>query len=868
MLMLMTDYKKPLHIMISISHFRFFPSRYCQQIQNQNRRHFAGRSAVIKSRSFYRAVLNLRDSVTRKKNPILFFILLCCLFLSPCLSAEAAASTIPEPNDGEVELLILFAKFDGLYVERQAGRMVSGKKWLNIGERLLKSLGDMGEKLSNKWPDMDGELSQAWITYTMQHNVGMNFMLRAALIMGECFLFASQEYFGSNDTFFVEYYERGIITLEQVIVASEKLAEKYSKNQAEIIYLPTYTQRIQQGLRFDFHRFAGFETIGTGFEEAIGVVRRKITYDITSYYDLDKYRNVLTTDIQITQISTTHTARDFLSHFCPWGVQMFFGLKNAGLTSDLDFSILRPYAAGRDKSFHDKMIQNADSFFSSRRKYIPIWDIPPLVSDISLSADKIPANIREEMDLVVGEKTGNFGDRRSRSGRNYRIHKGTIGDLGDKQIRWLWVGDPTYNIWYLSPTIYNWQVSDYAFAIFSLYKWASGGMMWGAVSIGMDSLGGKLTKELMESLGVSPVPVPFLSNIATERIKDSFGSKTGEKISLNGTIEKGKWIDPASFYMDVATYVFDSMESSQRKGLFGITGNVSPQNNKMGQTYDGSNMVPILLCANVTGVQDVPEDEYHRLVNVVRFYVLYPSIQEDSEGKRLRYDLKGSSLLGFRNKVKRSFGWSRIGCPFASYQTATSFAPMAQNLMFSLDEKSLDALRGYEEFMNSQIHRTRASLLTPPSSRHRVEAELWTVSPLEQKKYASVLLYEKGLNPLGTFSIKLLDSEKPLSQTMYRRGRRPRSAEYQRQNPKVLVPLKTRYELKLKVNGNYLKRDAEDKYFVNLDLGPWSKPEDKKEITGKLISDSSGYLNLVYDRKIELLSAKVKTGSVKQGRKP
>jgi len=105
----------------------------------------------------------------------------------------------------------------------------------------------------------------------------------------------------------------------------------------------------------DYLPHAGFETIGTGFEGSLGVIRRNVSHDPLEGYDtLEKDREVLDAlDAPISQIPTTRTARDLLSSFCPWGVGVYFWLQGAGLTDQLDFRVLRPYARGLDKDLHE-----------------------------------------------------------------------------------------------------------------------------------------------------------------------------------------------------------------------------------------------------------------------------------------------------------------------------------------------------------------------------------------------------------------------------------------------------------------------------------------------------------------------------------
>jgi hypothetical protein len=793
----------------------------------------------------------------RKSYFVPLLVILMNLLTPACLGA------FQTPTQKEEILLSLFKEFEDKYVLRQRGMNIPGDNWLNIAKGL--------QHFSKE--------------YDRDTQVGRNYYLRANLIRAECYLFASQVFFKENDSRFLDYYERGIVAIGSVI----RQIESHSGEKGKIDFLPDFSD-MNIGLRI--HPFAGYESIGTGFGK--GFEGREVTWAIQNYASLNQYSAFLTgRHGTIRQISSSQTARKLLAGFCPWGVEIYFLLKQAGLTSGVDFRILRPFAEGFDKSLHAKVLNNMEALFSSQRKYVPYWEVSPIICDLSLSSDKVSCSMKAEMDCIVDEKNcknalrcqeeeKSCTEKQTQEGienseglmtkrdKTLKIHVDTVGNLGNKKIRWLWVSDPTYNIWYISPTVYNWNTSDYAKVVFNSYKWASGGIVWGGVGLLMDQVGEKITNEFFNFFEASPFPIPFLSNILTEGVKDQYSSfLTGEKISPTGTIQTWKWIKPEDMFMDFSSYIFDFIESADRELFFG---KLNPEDMKMGTTYDGTEIPPVVLVSNVTGVQDVPEDDYPKYLNVVRFYVMYPKM----ERKTVSYDLRNPGFFWGEQK-KYCVGWSKVKSPFGSYEIVTSFAPRAQILKFKLDKEAMMSI----------------------TDSDTVELELWATTMGEDSKYATASVDQGD----DSVTINLFNQDDPLSKIAYENWlvfpeghgnitdrdmaatvdtylRSERDAKARRGDYETaLVSLKTQYELVVKVNNIYVKPDRkEDKYLINLYSGPRGgdensgarQPGGKKPVTGTLSSHSAdpSYLQLDYERIIKLPLANVTKDFFYQGRNP
>jgi len=774
------------------------------------------------------------------------------------------------PDAGDRRFLDLFFSFDRLYRRRYVMRASLPEEWARMGEKLSAELGIAGDLPSRSGEAWGENLYNAYLRHSETHDVELSFYLRALLMLGESYLFASQGYFDRHDPRFLPCYERGITVLQEILGFVESWTGSSSARRTEAVLLPAYSKGTGSGPlggRTEYLPHAGFETIGTGFEGSLGVIRRSVSHDPLERYDtLEKYREVLDAlDTPVTQIPTTRTARDLLSSFCPWGVGVYFWLKAAGMTEQLDFRILRPYARGLDKNLHEKLMNNLQGLFSSRFHYIDVSEWPPLVSDLSIPTQRIPPMIRARMDCVVDEsgclrtheEKSAVADREVAFCRDVReamtggdavgtgqgkaaFRSDVIGDLGDRQIRWLWVGDPTYNLWVVSPVLYNWRASDYVNLVFNLYKWANGGPVWGAVSVGMDAAGAKVLDGLFQFFKTSPVPVPLFSNVLTEVAVDRYSTWVqGEPVPIYGTLTAGEWVDGRDLIMDITNTAFGAMETSNRETLFG---GIDPGKIDMGRTYDGSPIPPVLLVSNVVGVQDVPDGEYPNQVNVTRFFVMDPNLQGGTAG----YDLAERPLLGMKRN-DFCIGWSAAGSPLPSVTMATSFAPSGQILTFRLDPETTGLITGADS----------------------VKAELWSVTLEDEYKVATAAI-RKGNDQ---FTIDLYNAEQPAVEVRYKQAlaRHLGGSSFNRhlrakqgEHHTALVRLRTQYELRLKVNGRV------ETYPVNLYAGPRGAGREKQPVTGTLSVSSLGprYQELHYDRVIRIPLGRVEKGSLQRGKPP
>ena len=150
-----------------------------------------------------------------------------------------------------------------------------------------------------------------------------------------------------------------------------------------------------------------------------------------------------------------------------------------------------------------------------------------------------------------------------------------------------------------------------------------------------------------------------------------------------------------------------------------------------------------------------------------------------------------------------------------------------------------------------------------------MKAELWVVTLEDEYKVATTAI-RKGEDQ---FTIDLYNAGQPAAKVSYEQAMarhfggsgfnrhvRPKWGEHYT----ALVPLRTQYELRLKVNGRV------ETYPVNLYAGPRGAGREKQPVTGTLSVSSLGprYQELHYDRVIRIPLGRVEKGSLQRGNPP
>jgi len=436
------------------------------------------------------------------------------------------------------------------------------------------------------------------------------FLLRGMLASGVSYLYAAQAYreMGPNAAIkFLDCYDRGLDVLETVIQIDEQ--------NPDIGFLPNFT-----ALRFAYaqepetkHPFFGYETILTGVthvaQDLLHLKRNLVTNRTlqSDFYQqfrrLDDYQKALnkwytacdeearqSAALQFDQGSTVTTARYFLSEFCPWGLGVYRTLKEAGLTTGLDWRILRPFAG----------------------------DKPLDISEFTIKAPQLPTHMAQELNQVVGDGKAGFLD-------NAKKHP----------VQWAWVSQPpTYTIKFVSPLVYERQRLDDQFSSAMGYvKWIFGG----PVDYIVDATLGKL----LEGVGCYYGRDNDIYHASWVLVHAN-----DKGLLTTGFVAKRELPGIGLVLKKTAGAAFAALEDQLLRDMYE---GVDPRTFHLGTGYDGQRIPPIMLRGDMLGFQDVPRDEYGRTIQAVRHYLLRPAAITQ-KNPTFAYDLSKNQGLGALRK--------------------------------------------------------------------------------------------------------------------------------------------------------------------------------------------------------------------------
>ena len=777
---------------------------------------------------------SLRHSTSRSSTYSWVIYIVTHLAVSSILYTAFATGMPPEPTAGERATIRLFERFDEMYARRQNNNADYLNQWVSLAE----------------------ELTSTRVALGLHHNLGLRFQLRATLIAGQCYLFASQDYFAQDDPQFLSFYEKGITTLEALLNESDGIhATGYIQEWDDLDhnFLPNYShhgeiRQSQDGYYTHLHPLTGRETIGTGIEHHSSYRDRRVTYDRRSYTDLSGFSDDIRSDFigrrRIRQFSTAETARYFLAEFCPWGVQTYFFLKEAGLTNDLDMRILRPFS-GQSAFVTEQSLEILRSL-SDLVMGSPSdsnTGIRSLISESVLRPPRIPKHIHDEMQTIIGDRSQGFLDTLRRN-----------------PIRWAWVEpEPTYTLWYVSPALMGWQATDYLRFWFAAVR-----ILFNPSALIADETIDVLLNVLGTACGEDS-DIYFLSNVLVEANDKGF--------LTDGFIEKAEWLSAPAITRKIASYGFKGAESKILEGVFGRSG-LDPRQFALGATYNGDAIPPIVIRSEVFGFEEVPEDEYNRTITAVRLFRFHPD-NVAYTGVFRGYDLSSFSrenlspllrkdqYLAEQNRygpdggppeVVRKWAWNKLPDPLLhTFEIVTDFAPKTQQLIFHLSEDAIEALSG----------------------THTVVAELWTNDVQNPQHYATATL-EEGT---GSFSFLLYNRNNPDAVSAFEAGRwglqeagtMPTAGisltdEHRARVPGIsglleenrrrvrLVDIKNQYELRMIADGT---RVVPPYKVVLLESGAR-----QRAVTGSLTSPAPGEVVLHFSPEVDIVRLKVRTGQV------
>ena len=541
---------------------------------------------------------------------------------------------------------------------------------LKLYDRAYTQWIKQGKSAPELWHYLASEVFGKYVKMECNNDREAAFVLRGMLASGVCYLYESKAYMQKGVHFkpqALRAYDVGIEILEQVINIGRK-------NPA-IHYLPDYSMipimDPNRKSRFIMHPYAGYETLLVGVED-----RRNNTFfrfpkpitnktlqnvDPNQFFDLKliQFRQLGWLDSCTSeknfenknrkvfkQGSTVETAEYMLYEFCPWGYGVYTTLRDAGLTRQLDWRILRPFAG---------------------KHVLPM-------SEISLAKPfLIPNHIRQEMAMIVGN--------------------GQSGFLGLNQtipIRWEWIEKkPTYVLKFISPTVMERTRSDDQFSKAMNFMTMTFG---GPIDWLVEATLGKLLKRIESDYGKNGVIYQASWLLVQGNDKGFVSTSFIDQHELSGL----------TLFKKIVGVGFTALEDFLTKNMYE---GVDPQLFSQGKSYNKKPIPPIMIRADVLGFQKVPNEEYGRTIQAVRHYLFNPSAVA-CKTPDIPYNLsKGLLTPAFRKdqylkeqwannpsatEIIRAKAWERLPSPFGTRDYVNDFSPPLQILNIQLPKKEFD----------------------------------------------------------------------------------------------------------------------------------------------------------------------------------
>ncbi len=749
--------------------------------------------------------------------------------------------------------------FDQAYAQLQAEQQSKAERWEDLANRVFLPYTTMAP---------DGEDGP--------------FIMRGRLIHAECLLFAAVGRMRRDQrSEALSHYRKGVHLLRKIVLLHRTYRDLGYPDLKELPHYRKQQVVVRGREEKALHPFAGYETIGTGLvpggayassggQEVRSYVSGSVLYgpyrtidvlqaEIESDYSaIHHVRNQRTTQTlaaprdlsSLEQKSTDLTAMDLLADFCPWGVDLYLLMEEAGLTDDLDYRILRPFA-GYDPGFAEELAVGLSQ--------LPAWVLgrpvgprekspPPVIGEVVLEPYQVPKHIRDEMGVIIGDGQEGFLDA-----------------ARQKPIKWAWVEDePTCTAWFFSPTVFDWQPSDYLRMWFTTVK-----LYFNPAGTVVDEVIAGLHNAIGAIYGTDS-DIHFVAKVFVEANDKGFYT--------TDSIKEGKWLSSAGATRKLAGYGFQAAEANLREGLYGHRG-LDPRKLSVGKTYNGQPVPPIVIRADVCGYEKLPDDHYPRAVQAIRFYLLFPE-NIANVGPEQGYDLGPESAVGIRplHRAKqyleeqrraesgggpepvRKLAWESLPAPLAelaALTVVTDFSPKRQILEFKLNAEAREIISKRED---------------------HVYAELWAENEGGATRYARARLargfpgfrfnlYSRN-NPAGkaefdqlvktltdadeeAFGVSL-DAPSWGTEDSTHVERAPVPASWGQKAPTILAVVRNHYQLKLTSEDQNVSKN----YDVNLDRGRKSQ----REITGRVSQPQSGILALDYSPDLEILELRVRKG--------
>lgn len=435
------------------------------------------------------------------------------------------------------------------------------------------------------------------------------YLLHVRLLEGECELFASLGYYKlKNEEQQLECYERGIGVLDLLL-------------QVKPEHLPPIKLAAHQNP-----------------QELLKAGR---IHDTLSHQDL------LMQSATKANVAGYHAqARHFLHDFCPWGAQLYYLLRDAGLTAQMDWRILPVYGGS---------------------------DVPDIGPAVILPETLVPVHVREEA-KDIATQTSPFTQK-----------------LFEK-IKWDGAPSKTYMICFLSPHAYDIKMSDIVVTLWKAWVLANAGP--GALV--EDAVQDYAVAGLGELVGQQNELFATVNSVHTG---DNYGFDKSWLLKGKPEFKRGKFAKQllVGLLQMYEGRFLDRLFSGVVPDLKTIKDNVQDP-----RSYDGFPMPQVILRSDVHGLERVKDDEYPRAWDIVSFYQLNPTF---AAGLGRQYDLssvvvpsipvRDGYLRG--DKDAQLLTWVRLPLKkpksFGLRLHVSDFAPMVQVLQLDVLDDTMDKWR-------------------------------------------------------------------------------------------------------------------------------------------------------------------------------
>jgi hypothetical protein len=491
------------------------------------------------------------------------------------------------------------------------------------------------------------------------------YRLRAANLQGTCILYAAVEHFERGDLDAARrHWEEGISLLHEV--------DKFFK--------------LAVGLRVDPDNLG---LIPAPDPRIIDDLNREEWPPEPYEYSLSSHL-IGTGSLRGTQRSTFDDVRDRLADYCPWGIPVWFYLKDVGLTEGFDLRLLRPFG-GRDTQ--------------------KLWAV-------DLGPAAIPPIVRRHLEDL---QTGTF----KRGDRTFQLEWDTVHGTSD------------CTAWFLSPMVRDMTAGELLGIVVKTITVLKCGLIAIAGEFGGDILGRLLEAEHPES---------WECHVALATATSGSAWEYDEYLKIKREGVSGIGLARSALLKILTTY-----EKAEMKELFeGICPREDHVQDQIGgqKTYDGTWMPPVVLRAAVSGFEKVPDNEYRRLWVFTRYWLLDPRGFDDERvvsgsqyggrfggdapqlGGKVPWDLSRASVKSLPGQASRFVelleGSERIWWPvpetgrdWGSQAHVALFEPEFQVIWFRIAPKLLESWKKD----CPEGHGLAVVIRFPPPYQERVEVQ-------------------------------------------------------------------------------------------------------------------------------------------------